>query len=124
MLFAFSTDDKTLMVYASEAEVTAYVEGTDVEDGGWLFFDDHGLPLGAVFITPNQRERFSVVSGSYRLQPSQGSSLSELLPHVALVEGKPPLNTVAAVADLLASNISVERDAPQSASPLAYRSSS
>ncbi|MFN9707660.1 MAG: hypothetical protein ACK53K_04400 [Burkholderiales bacterium] len=40
MIFALSTDDKTLMVFASETEATAYAEGIDVEDGGWLFFDD------------------------------------------------------------------------------------
>jgi hypothetical protein len=31
MIFALSTDDKTLMIFVSEAEATAYVEGIDVE---------------------------------------------------------------------------------------------
>lgn len=118
MIFALSTDDKTLMVFASEAEATAYAEGIDVEDGVWLFFDDCGFPLAATFSAPNKRGSFSVVSGTYHLHPGQGQSLSALLPEVASVEGVAPLNTVAGVMELLASNLAVKRDAPRAARPL------
>lgn len=118
MIFALSTDDKTLMIFVSEAEATAYVEGIDVEDGVWLFFDDCGFPLTATFSTPNKRSAFCAESGVYHLQPSQGQNLSELLPEVASIEGAAPENTVVGVMTLLASNIAIKRDAPQSARPL------
>ena len=38
MIFAFDTDDRSLMVFSSEAEAIAYCEGVDVEEGGWSLF--------------------------------------------------------------------------------------
>jgi hypothetical protein len=38
MIFAFATDDRTLLAFQSESEAIAYAEGVDVEDGVWLFF--------------------------------------------------------------------------------------
>jgi hypothetical protein len=105
MIFALATDDKTLMVFASEAEVTSYAEGTDIEDGAWLFFDECGAPLQAIFTTPNKHGNFWVQSGTYHLQPTQGQNLAELLPQVSSVEGHSKLSTVTAVAERLASTL-------------------
>jgi hypothetical protein len=110
MIFAFATDDRTLMVFASEAEATSYAEGIDVEDGVWLFFDECGAPLQAIFTTPNKRGSFLVQSGIYHLKSVQGQNLAELLPQVSLVEGRSELNTISAVVERLASNTSVKRD--------------
>ncbi|MDP5239425.1 hypothetical protein Q9Q94_07775 [Uliginosibacterium sp. 31-16] len=112
MIFALSTDDKSLMVFASEVEATAYSEGIDVEDGVWLFFDDYDFPLAATFTTPNKCGSFSVTSGTYHLQPGQGQNLSEYLPQIASVEGLAPLNTVAGGMERLASNLSY-MDSPE-----------
>jgi hypothetical protein len=106
MIFAFATDDKTLLVFPSESEAVAYCEGVDVEEGLWCFFDANGEPLEAVFTKPNSRGSFTVVSGIYSLRPSSpvpAQSLLEKLPEVATVEGKPPLNTVGEIKRLLTS---------------------
>jgi hypothetical protein len=119
MIFAFATDDKTLMVFPNGSEAIAYCEGVDVEEGNWLFFDGEGNPLDAVFTTPNKHGSFSVVSGVYILQPSAEVSVKSLLDQlgeVAAVEGKPPLNSVAEIKKLL--TLRSSGDAP-SARPLA-----
>lgn len=87
----------------------AHAEGIDVENGVWLFFDDCGFPLVPTFTTPNKRGSFSVASGIYQLQTSQGQSLCELLPQVGSIEGMAPLNTVAGVMERLASNLLVKK---------------
>lgn len=110
MIFALTTDDRTLKIFASEAETIAYAEGIDVENGEWLFFDECGAPLQAVFTKPNKRGSFLVESGVYHLQSSEGQGLMELLPQVSSVEGPSELGTTAAVAERLASNTSVKRD--------------
>jgi hypothetical protein len=104
MIFAFATDDKTLMVFPNESEAVAYCEGVDVEEGNWIFFDGEGKPLDAVFTTPNKHGSFSVVSGVYILRPSVKvpvESLLDQLDEVAAVEGKSPLNSVAEIKKLL-----------------------
>lgn len=101
MIFAFSTDDRTLMVFDSEADAVAYAEGIDVEAGVWAFFDSCGAPLEAVFTTPNTGRIF-VASGTYYLRPASGGvPLTERLGEVAAVEGPPSLSTVSAVRELL-----------------------
>jgi hypothetical protein len=91
MIFAFATDDRTLHVFPDEPHAIAHAEGIDVEDGVWLFFAEDGEPLEPVFITPNEKTRFTVCSGTYRLQRNSSPELSglvELLPKVAAVEGE------------------------------------
>lgn len=112
MIFGYSTDDRTLQVFKSEAEAISYAEGIDVEDGGWLFFNSYGTQLEAVFTTPNKKCLLTVVSGKYYLRPaSEGASLVDLLIDVAAVEGPPRLSSVATIRDFLASNNSLKSDA-------------
>ena len=59
MIFALAIDDRTLMVFPDEAQAVAYCEGIDVEEGNWLFFNDNGKPLDAVFTTPNKHGSFA-----------------------------------------------------------------
>lgn len=104
MIFAFATDEKTLMVFPSESEAIAYCEGVDVEEGNWFFFDSDGKPLDAVFTAPNKQGSFSMVSGFYILRPSAKVSVKSLLDQlgeVAAVEGKPPLNSLTVIKRLL-----------------------
>lgn len=115
MISALSTDDKTLMDFASEADATTYAEGINAEGDIWHFLDDCSFPLAAIFTAPSQRGSFLVLSGTYNLEPGQGQSLSELLPEVASAEGAAPLNTVTEAMELSASNLAVKRDAPQAA---------
>jgi hypothetical protein len=99
MIFAFSTDDKTLMAFPNESEAISYCEGIDIEEGGWIFFDGNGNPLDAVFTTPNKHGSFSVISGTYVLRPSASSinHLLSLLEEVAAVEGMTQFNSVAEI---------------------------
>lgn len=84
MIFALSTDDRTLQVFDNEAEAISYAEGIDVEDGVWAFFDQAGKALEPVFTSPNQRGRFVVCSGVYELHlaventPTLQARLSEV----------------------------------------------
>jgi hypothetical protein len=91
MTFVFATDDCSLLAFASEAKACSHAEGIDVDDGLYLFFDDAGQPLSPIFSTPNEKGRFTVVSGVYSLQ-SHGSPdaarLLDMLPTFALVEGE------------------------------------
>lgn len=89
IIFAFATDDKGLEVFPSKEEAIAHCEGIDVENGEWLFWDEFGICLEARFSVPNQKGRFSVVSGKYDLVPfPQGLELIEFLPNVGYVEGR------------------------------------
>lgn len=107
MIFALSTDDRVLHMFPTEDAAVSYAEGIDVEDGVWLFFNATGNPLEPVFSSPNERGRFSVLSGKYSLVPTLSSNkegLLELLPEVSGVEGVPPLDDVEAVRKLLTQN--------------------
>lgn len=103
MIFALSTDDRTLHIFENEAEAVSYCEGVDVEDGVWRFFDKYGAPLEAAFVKPNERGVFVVVSGQYLLRPSSTlqQPLIEELEKVGAVEGPKPLNSVTQVKKLL-----------------------
>lgn len=72
MIFAAATDEGTLLVFQSPADAIAYCEGIDVEDGGWLFWNESGNALAADFITPNHRGNHVIGSGMYRLVPADG----------------------------------------------------
>ena len=88
MIFALSTDDRTLSVFATAAEAIGYCEGIDVEDGIWLFFANDGTPLEPRFTQPNRRGRILVRSGTYILEPaSAGVHLCDAIEGVAAVEG-------------------------------------
>lgn len=88
VIFALSSDDLGLTAFASEKEAVAYCEGIDVEQGGWQFFASDGRRLTAKFTNPNVRGRFSVVSGSYVLEPgSDDTGLEAVLDSVTYVEG-------------------------------------
>lgn len=47
MIFAFATDEKTLMVFPNERDAISYCEGWDVLEGIWLFFAADGSPMEA-----------------------------------------------------------------------------
>ena len=83
MIFVFSQDDRGLDIYTTEKDAIQSCEGIDVEDENYLFFDDSGYPLTAVFTTPNKRGKFMVESGVYRLQPTaEGERMLEVLNRV------------------------------------------
>ena len=116
MIFAFATDDRSLMVFVSEAEAIAYCEGIDVEEGGWLFFANDGSPLEPHFSRPSHRGTFSVESGEYTLRPAKPGndlSLRERLSEIASVEGMPGISNIADVERLLTAGS--RGDAPKTA---------
>jgi hypothetical protein len=102
MLYALSTDDRTLHVFATEAEALSYCEGYDVSSGNWHFFAEDGSPLSAAFSEPAQEGRISISHGRYSLGPGTGPSLQESLTEIAAVEGPPGLQSVGEVALALA----------------------
>lgn len=95
MIFAYSTDDRCLMVFPDEARAYSYCEIYDVRDGGWLFFDDAGRPLAAV-VTPlpaGRLARFFAGPGDYALESQtdvpESAMLLNLLPQVVSVDSQP-----------------------------------
>ncbi|WP_454831445.1 hypothetical protein [Pseudoxanthomonas wuyuanensis] len=103
MIFAVATDERTLFVFASAATAIAYCEGTDVEDGGWLFWDEAGIALTPEFLTPNYRDRFTVGSGTYQLVPAPlGPSLAEAIAEFNHLEANPYFADLSAVRTHLA----------------------
>ena len=113
MIFALSTDDRTLQVFDSEAEAISYAEGIDVEDGVWAFFDDAGQALEPVFTKPNQRGRFVVSSGVYELRLAAPNTppLQAKLSEVSAIGNVGKFKSVSEVEAWLASNSSFKRDA-------------
>jgi hypothetical protein len=106
MIFAFATDDKTLMVFPDEKTAIGYCEGWDVSEGGWLFFAADGSPMEPVFSKPASKSGFVISHGRYSLRTitaSENHQLLALLPQVASVEGEAPLNIIAAIEGLLTS---------------------
>ena len=88
-IFSFSTDDKGLEVFPTKEEAIGYCEGIDIENGEWLFWDEFGASMEAKFSAPNQKGKFSVVSGKYDLVPfPEGLELNEFLSNVGYVEGR------------------------------------
>ena len=87
-IFAFSTEDRGLEVFLSKEEAIAYCEGIDIENGEWIFWDEFGINMKAEFYQPNQKGKFSVVSGRYDLVPfPEGLELIEFLTNVGYVNG-------------------------------------
>jgi len=104
MIFAAATDERTLFVFSSPEAAVAYCEGIDVEDGGWLFWDDHGAPLQAQFLTPNYHGAFGGVgSGTYQLVSTQSlPPLREALAGLNAIEANAFFQSIAAVQEYLA----------------------
>lgn len=78
MLFALSTDDRTLMVFGDTADAAAYCEGLDVAEGGWRFWDATGAPLEAAFAEPAVRGRLLAANGRYALVPAHAPDATPL----------------------------------------------
>jgi hypothetical protein len=70
MVFALSTDDRTLHVFPDVETAVRHAEGVDVEDGVWLFFSDEGARLEPVFITPNGGAESRWSQGGTRFKPA------------------------------------------------------
>jgi hypothetical protein len=88
-IFAFSTDDRGLEVFSSKEEAISYCEAVDIENGEWIFWDEFGISMEVKFYTPNQKVKFSSVSGKYDLVPfPKGLELIEFLSNVDYVEGR------------------------------------
>jgi hypothetical protein len=100
MIFAASTDERSLTAFATEEEAIAYCEGLDVEAGEWLFWDDTGHPLLPEFYEPNKRGLLLCASGRYRLVPSHSPGqavLREALVQLVHFEGPAPYTSAEAV---------------------------
>nr|WP_298123141.1 hypothetical protein [uncultured Pseudoxanthomonas sp.] len=110
MIFAAATDENTLFVFASIAEVIAHCEGIDVEDGGWIFWDDVGNALSAEFLTPNHRSRFAVGGGTYRpAHATDKPKLTESIAAIRHIDGNPHFATLSAVQEHLATAAQVSQ---------------
>ncbi len=121
MIYAFATDDRSLNIFASEAEAVSYCEGIDVSQGNWLFFGNDGGSLEAHFETPAHQEGIFVSNGSYCLRPAASASpgdLVALLPRVSSVESQGGPSYVAEVERLLAFP---SRGRPQAGAPEVQR---
>lgn len=111
MIFAAATDEMTLFVFATAEMAVSYCEGIDVEEGGWLFWDDAGMALRAEFITPNHRDGVRVGNGVYRLMPSASMpSLAKVIMEIRNIDTNPHYPTLAAVRAHLAAGSCPSRD--------------
>lgn len=112
MIFALSTDDRTLQVFDSEAEAISYAEGIDVEDGIWLFFNEMGQALEPVFTKPNQRGSLVVASGVYELRLASLNTppLQAKLSEVKAIGNVGRFKSVSEVKAWLASKSASDRD--------------
>ncbi len=100
MIFALATDECTLFAFESETVAVANCEGLDVEAADWLFWDDQGNPLEAVFSVPNNRGFFVVENGIYSLalaDENHHARLCEAVEEVRNFALSPPLNSAASV---------------------------
>ena len=108
MIFTAATDDKSLLVFSTAENAIAYCEGIDVEAGGWLFWNELGQALDPEFLTPNNRSRFSVSSGNYRLVPAPlKHSLAEALVWLEAIETNPHFANLEAVRDYFSASVSL-----------------
>lgn len=102
MIFAAATDERSLMVFATVAETISHCEGIDVEDGGWLFWDERGDALKPEFLSENLRGRFTVGSGAYRLvEAPDRPTLTEALAGILGMEPNPHFASMAALREFL-----------------------
>lgn len=92
MIFAVETEERSLMVFPSEAAAVAYCEGLDAEAAVWLFWASDGSALEAEFTTPNKRGLFVVGNGTYHLVPAapdHHADLGEALDDILRLEPNP-----------------------------------
>lgn len=104
MLFALSTDDRTLMVFGDAADAAAHCEGLDVAEGGWRFWDATGAPLEAAFADPAVRGRLLAANGRYALMPAHAPDAPPLrayLDAIRALEPNPHVPDLAALRLLL-----------------------
>ena len=88
MIFAYDTDDGSLLAFAAHAEAAAHCKAIDVSDGYWLFFDDDGSPLEARFEPPGESGDVGASVGAYSLQRAMsGRWLQERLGKISVVRG-------------------------------------
>jgi hypothetical protein len=104
MIFALSTDDRSLAVFSDADSAIAYCEGIDVAEGVWLFWGPAGQPLEAVFSVPASSGLFMVNNGKYTLAFSSSGEkpgLNESLAGVAALDPNPYFPSLAAIAEHL-----------------------
>jgi hypothetical protein len=100
VIYAFSTDDRTLHVHVDAAKAVAACEGYDVATGVWLFYAADGQPLEPRFSEPATSTRWTVTHGRYELHPASralGATLDELLDDEVAIEGGGGLSNAAEV---------------------------
>jgi hypothetical protein len=100
MIFAVETEERSLRVFANEAEAVAACEGLDVEAAIWLFWSNDGTPLEPVFTVPNKRGLLTVKNGVYVLKPAESphhAHLSEAVDEILTFEGPEPFTSASAI---------------------------
>lgn len=100
MLFALSTDDRTLLVFDDAAEAVTHCEGLDVAEGGWRFWDARGAPLDAAFAEPAARGRLFTANGRYALVPARAPDAAPLRTCLDAIRALAPNSHVADLAAL------------------------
>ena len=104
-MFALATDERSLLVFASSFDATDHCEGVDVEDGGWMFWDEHGDALAPQFVSPNRRGKFVVENGNFILAPAPDKpGLSLTVARIHHLEPNPFFADLEAVLRYLGSN--------------------
>lgn len=121
MIFAYATDEKTLMVFSNERDAISYCEGWDVSEGSWLFFAADGSPMEAAFSEPASKSGWVISHGRYSLRP-----IAHLKKHNCLhsCHSLPQLEVKLRSTQLQqsrASNITLNRDGSKRASPARCR---
>ncbi|GAB3345287.1 hypothetical protein [Marilutibacter aestuarii] len=110
MIFAVATDEATLMVFPGAGEAIGYCEAIDVEDGGWLFWDETGTALAPRFFVPNHRGPFVVGGGRYDLVPAPHlAGLDQDMAAIRQLEANPYFPTLEAVESHLANKAALRR---------------
>lgn len=82
VIFGYDLLSRSLIVFASEAEAIAAVEGLTIAEGHYKFFSADGSPLEAVFSTPAQihHGHNTYTNGVYTLkQCNKGAPLQAFL---------------------------------------------
>ncbi len=79
VIYAASTDEKSLSEYATIEDAILDHEALDVEAAVHLFWDSKGNALEPIFTTQNKRGLVSVENGEYHLVPATGDHHAHLL---------------------------------------------
>ncbi|NRF72489.1 hypothetical protein HLB44_36645 [Aquincola sp. S2] len=100
MIFVAETEERTLLVFPSEAAAVAACEGLDVEAGVWRFWSEDGAPLEPIFTAPNKPGLFTVGNGTYHLLPVDElhhARLEEAVEGIVNFACDPPLHNAVGV---------------------------